>query len=349
MRAAVLHGPRDIRLDEVPDASIELPTDVVVKVAASSVCGSDLWGYRGIESFEEPTRYGHEFIGTVEDVGPDVTTLRPGQFVVAPLHAVDGLCPQCLSGLSASCVRKAQWGRRDACGLQVDGGQGEAVRVPMADSTLVALSGMPSADLLPGLLAICDVMATGQHAAMMAGVGEGDAVVVVGDGAVGLCAVLAASRLKASRIVVMSRYPDRQRIAREFGATDIVTARGAAGAHAVRELLDDVGASAALECVGTQESLEQAVESTRAGGRIGCVGLPHGIDSLDFRQIFRFNRRIGGGAAHARTYLPGLLADVLSDRIRPGRVFDLSTDLTDVAEAYKAMDERRSIKAMLKP
>lgn len=349
MRAAVLHGPRDLRLDEVPDASIELPGDAVVKVTASSVCGSDLWGYRGIEVFDEPVRYGHEFVGVVEDVGADVDTLRRGQFVVAPLHAVDGSCLQCLSGYSASCARKAQWGRLDARGLRVDGGQGEAVRVPMADSTLVGLPEAPSPDLLPDLLATCDVMATGLHAAMMAEVAAGDLVVVVGDGAVGLCAVLAASRLSAARIVIMSRHRSRQRVALEFGATDIVTTRGVEGTQAVRELLDGLGATVALECVGTQESLDQAIESTRVGARIACVGVPHGIDGLDFQRIFRFNRRVGAGAAHARTYLPGLVADVLADRIRPGRVFDLRADLTDVAGAYQAMDERRAIKSLLRP
>jgi threonine dehydrogenase-like Zn-dependent dehydrogenase len=347
--ATVIYGPRDVRVEEVPDPTILRPTDAVVRVVATCVCGSDLWPYRGVTEISEPRRIGHEFVGVVEDTGPDVHTVRPGDFVIAPFAISDGTCVHCRHGVHTSCVRGAWWGGQDEHGLPIDGGQGEAVRVPLADGTLVATPGAPDAALVPSLLTLSDVMGTGHHAAIAAGVTPATTVVVVGDGAVGLCGVLAARRLGAERIIAMSRHADRQQLAQKFGATDIVAERGAEGVARVHELLGGIGADSVLECVGTKESMQQALDSTRPGGRVGYVGVPNGGAELPIRQMFNDNIAVAGGVAPVRAYLDELLEDVLDSAIDPGQVFDLELPLTRAPEAYAAMDERRSIKTLLRP
>ena len=349
MKATLLHGPRDIRLAEVPDPQLHDPTDVVVRVVASCVCGSDLWPYRGVTRTREPKRIGHEFVGVVEDVGREVRSVRPGDFVIAPFAISCGGCAHCRNGVYTSCVHDLSWGGEDEHGHPIDAGQGEFVRVPLADGTLVATPGQPDEALLPSLLTLSDVMGTGHHAARAAAVGPDTTVVVVGDGAVGLCAVLAAARLGAERIIAMSRHEKRQTLAREFGATDVVAERGAEGVAVVRDLLDGVGADCVLECVGTRESMQQALDVARPGGRVGFVGVPAGGPELPVRQLFESNVSVGGGVAPVRAYLPELLADVLERRIDPGRVFDVELPLEQVSEAYAAMDERRAIKTLLRP
>jgi threonine dehydrogenase-like Zn-dependent dehydrogenase len=349
MRATLIHGTRDIRLEDVPDPSIQLPGDAVVQVVAACVCGSDLWPYRGVRPVREPSRIGHEFVGIVQDVGAEVTTVRAGDFVIAPFALSDGTCVHCQHGIQTSCVNGQWWGSADADGRVIDGGQGEYVRVPMADGTLVATPEVPDDALVPALLTLSDVMGTGHHAARAAGVGKGQTVVVVGDGAVGLCAVLAAKRLGADRVVAMSRHADRQAVARQFGADDVVAERGDAGVAAIEELTDGVGADAVLECVGTKESMQQAIDATRPGGRVGYVGVPAGGPELPIGQLFSSNVSVGGGVAPVRAYLPELLDDVLAGRLDPGPVFDSTFPLADVADAYRAMDERTAIKTLLRP
>jgi hypothetical protein len=349
VRATLIHAPRDIRLEDLPDPVLRLPGDAVVRVVASCVCGSDLWPYRGVTETAEPHRIGHEFVGVVEEVGAEVATLRSGDFVIAPFALSDNTCVHCKNGVHTSCAHGAWWGGEDEQGLPIDGGQGEFVRVPMADGTLVATPTQPDDSLIPSLLTLSDVMGTGHHAALAAGAGPGQSVVVVGDGAVGLCGVLAARRLGAERVIAMSRHKDRQEVARAFGATDIVEQRGAEGVAAVHELLGGIGADSVLECVGTAESMQQAIDAARPGGRVGYVGVPAGGAQLPIEQLFSSNIRVGGGVAPVRAYLDGLLPDVLSGAIDPGRVFDLELPLSDVAEAYRAMDERRSIKTLLRP
>jgi threonine dehydrogenase-like Zn-dependent dehydrogenase len=349
MHATLIHEARDIRYEEVPDPTLVHPTDALVRVTAACVCGSDLWPYRGVQPTSSPRRIGHEFVGIVEEVGAEVTTVRPGQFVIAPFLASDGTCANCRNGITTSCRNQGAWGGTDAQGVDVDGGQGEWVRVPVADGTLVATPELPDDALVPSLLTLSDVMGTGHHAALSAGVGPGSTVVVVGDGAVGLCAVLASARLGAERIVAMSRHADRQALAREFGATDVVAERGKEGAAAIKELFDGIGADAVLECVGTKESMAQALASVRPGGRVGYVGVPSGGAELPIAQLFRKNVTVGGGVAPVRAYLPELLGDVLSGAIDPGRVFDARFPLSEVAQAYAAMDERRAIKSLLTP
>jgi len=349
MRATVLYGPKDVRLEEVPDPVLHRPTDAIVRVVAACVCGSDLWGYRGIRPTAEPRRIGHELVGVVEAVGADVVSVRPGDFVIAPFALGDGTCVHCRNGFPTSCTHGAMWGGPDHEGLLVDGAQGELVRAPFADANLVATPTTPADELIPSLLALSDVMGTGHHAAVSARVGAGSTVVVVGDGAVGLCAVLAAHRLGAGRIIAMSRHPDRQALAQAYGATDIVAQRGPEGVAAVLELLGGVGADAALECVGTHESMQQALDTIRPGGSVGYVGVPAGGPELPVGQMFASNLNVAGGIAPVRTYLPELLADVLAGVIDPGRVFDLELPLSEVRDAYAAMDERRAIKSLLRP
>ncbi|MGN6612234.1 MAG: zinc-dependent alcohol dehydrogenase family protein [Angustibacter sp.] len=349
MRATVIHGTRDIRLEDVPDPKVELPGDAVVKVVAACVCGSDLWPYRGVREVKKPQRIGHEFVGVVEEVGADVRTVKPGDFVIAPFALSDNTCVHCQHGIQTSCVNGEWWGSTDRSGHVIDGGQGEYVRVPMADGTLVATPEMPDDALVPALLTLSDVMGTGHHAARAAGVGPGQTVVVVGDGAVGLCAVLAAKRLGAERVVAMSRHADRQAVARRFGADEIVDQRGEDGVAAIMQLTQDVGADAVLECVGTKESMQQAIDSTRPGGRVGYVGVPAGGPELPIGQLFSSNISVGGGVAPVRAYLPELLDDVLAGRLDPGPVFDATFALADVADAYRAMDERTAIKTLLRP
>jgi threonine dehydrogenase-like Zn-dependent dehydrogenase len=347
--ATVIHGPRDIRVEEVPDPVLHRPTDAVVRVVASCVCGSDLWPYRGVTETEEPRRIGHEFVGVVEDVGAEVSTLRAGDFVIAPFALSDNTCAHCRNGVHTSCERGAWWGGEDEHDLPIDAGQGQAVRVPMADGTLVATPDMPDPGQVPGLLTLSDVMGTGHHAAVAAGAGPGRTVVVVGDGAVGLCGVLATRRLGAERVIAMSRHADRQAVAREFGATDVVEERGDEGVARVEELLGGIGADAVLECVGTKESMQQAIDAARPGGRVGYVGVPSGGAELPIRQLFGKNVAVGGGVAPGRADLDERRADTRSGAIDPGRVVVLEQPREKASEAYEAMDERRAIKVLLRP
>jgi threonine dehydrogenase-like Zn-dependent dehydrogenase len=341
MRAAVFNGPRSITVTERPDPVIAQPTDAVVRVVRAAVCGSDLWYYRGDSPFE-PGPIGHEFIGIVEDVGPDVRDIAKGDFVISPFAFSDGTCPHCRHGITSACVAG---GFYPANG---DGGQGEAVRVPLADGTLVPVpgSGHPD-DMMASLQTLSDVLPTGHHAAVCAGVKAGDVVAVVGDGAVGLCGVLASARLGAARVIALSRNPVRQELARAFGATEIVAERGEAATQTVLELTDGVGVDATLECVGTGQAMETAFSIARPGSMVGYVGVPHGVE-LPLDEMFFRNKGLRGGSAPVRAYLPELLDDVLAGRIEPGRVFDFETDLDGVGEAYAAMDERRAIKSLLR-
>jgi threonine dehydrogenase-like Zn-dependent dehydrogenase len=316
---------------------------------AACVCGSDLWPYRGITPTHGPHRIGHEFVGIVEQTGAAVTRVHVGDFVIAPFYNCDNSCVNCRNGVSTSCLHGGWWGADDRDGRFVDGAQGELVRVPLADGTLVATGVMPDDRLIPGLLTLADVMGTGHHAAVSAGVTAGSSVVVVGDGAVGLCGILAAKRLGATRIVAMSRHVDRQAIAREFGATDVVEERGETGIARVKALFDGIGADCVLECVGTKESMDQAIRSTRPGGMVGYVGAPNGGPELPVRQLFNSNIGVNGGVAPVRGYIEDLLPDVLSGAINPGRVFDLELPLAKAAEAYSAKDERRATKVLLRP
>ena len=351
MKAAVLHAPYDVRLEQAADPKVEGPRDAVVRVLASCICGSDLWPYRGDPPVSRPRRMGHEFVGVVEDAGDDVGGVRVGDLVIAPFLWSDGTCAYCERGLQSSCRHGGGFGGRDRAGRPVDGGQGEAVRVPEADGTLVPVPRAVDdvdARLMASLLTLSDVMGTGHHAALAARVGPGSTVAVVGDGAVGLCGVLAARRLGASRVVAMSRHASRQDVARRFGATDVVAERGEEGARAAVELLGGIGADSVLECVGSDASMQQALATVRDGGAVGYVGVPHGIE-LPVGRLFRRNVSVGGGVAPARAYLPELLADVLAGRIDPSPVFDLELPLDDVAEGYRAMHERRAIKVLLRP
>jgi len=348
MKATILHGTRDIRVEEVDDPTVQRPTDALVRVTAACVCGSDLWPYRGINEVKKPRRIGHEFVGIVEEVGAEVRSLRPGDFVIAPFLYSDNTCPHCQVGMQSACQNGGGYGGRDRDGLMVDGGQGEYVRVPLADGTLVSTREVPDDSLVPSLLTLSDVMGTGWHAAVAAGVREGDTVVVVGDGAVGLCGVLAAARMGAERVVAMSRHESRQRLAKQFGATDVVAERGEEGEAAVLDLTGGIGADAVLECVGTGEAMTTAIAVARPGATVGYVGVPHGVE-LPIGTMFGRNIGVGGGVAPVREYLPRLRDDVLSGAINPGAVFDLEVPLDEVAEAYAAMDERRAIKSLVRP
>lgn len=348
MRATLLYGERDIRLEEVPDPSIQLPTDAVVRVVAACVCGSDLWPYRGFGELDGPRRMGHEFIGTVEAVGSEVTALKPGDFVIAPWSISDGTCTNCANGITTSCNRMAVWGNVDYSGNLIDGAQAEFVRVALADGTLVKVPEAPDVDLIPHLLTLSDVMGTGHHAAVSAGVKEGSVVAVVGDGAVGLCGILASRRLGADRIIAFSRNPSRQALARQFGATDVLEERGRDATAAIKELLGGTKADSVLECVGTAESMSQAIGAARPGGGVGYVGAPNGAE-LTIGRLFMNNLTVAGGAAPVRAYLPELLEDVLAGELQPGSVFDLTLPLSDVAEAYNGMHERRAIKSLITP
>jgi len=341
MRAAVFEKPGSIQVTDRPDASIKEATDAIVRVVLACVCGSDLWYFRGDSPFE-PGPIGHEFIGVVEDVGSAVGRISQGDFVISPFAFSDGTCPHCRHGIHSAC---------DAGGFfpsNGDGGQGEAVRVPLADGTLVPVPGDGYSDaMLASLLSLSDVMCTGHHAAVCAGVAEGGTVAVVGDGAVGLSGVLAAKRLGAERIISMSRNPRRQQLAREFGATDVVEQRGDEGVATVLEMTDGVGVDATLECVGTGQAMETAIAIARPLSMVGFVGVPHGVE-LPIGAMFFKNKGVLGGSAPARAYIPGLLEDVLAERIDPGRVFDFETDLEGIGEAYAAMNERRAIKSLVR-
>ncbi|MQY14547.1 putative zinc-binding alcohol dehydrogenase [Streptomyces sp. RB5] len=338
MRGAVLHAPGDVRIETLDDPEILHPTDAIIRTAVTCVCGSDLWSYRGLDPVREPRTMGHEYVGFVEEVGAGVTAVRPGQFVVGSFATSDNTCAHCRNGYQSHCVQRHVMG---TC-------QADHVRIPNAQGTLVALDDVPGEEFWPGLLAVSDVMGTGWYAAEAAEVRPGSTAVVVGDGAVGLCAVIAAKESGAERIIAMSRHEPRQKLAREFGATDIVTERGDDGVARILDLTDGVGADSVLECVGTPEAMSQALRSARPGGNVGFVGVPHGV-AVDGRELFYSHVGLRGGPAPVRRYLPDLIDRVMTSRIDPGKVFDLTVPLDRINEAYAAMDERRAVKALLTP
>jgi len=338
MHGTVLYGAHDIRFEEVAAPAILEPTDAIVSLPATCICGSDLWPYRGIQGVSRPAPMGHEYCGFVEEVGREVTSIKPGQFVIGSFFASDNTCPHCRAGYQTSCQQRTP----------VAGAQAPRLRVPLADGTLVATRDTPSDDLIPSMLALSDVMGTGWFAAEAADVKPGATVVVVGDGAVGLLGVLSAKQMGADRIIAMSRHASRQTLAREFGASDIVTERGDEGVERIKELTGGVGADSVLECVGTQESMQQAIRVTRPGGSVGYVGVPHGV-TLDGTDLFFRHVRLLGGPAPVRRYLPDLIGLVFNGTINPGKVFDLTLPLNQVADGYRAMDERRAIKTLLRP
>ena len=338
MQGTVLYGPRDIRFEDRPEPKITKPTDAVIRLSATCICGSDLWSYRGIQSIAQPTPMGHEYCGIVEEVGKEVRNIKPGQFVVGSFATSDNTCVICRDGYQSSCVQREFMSEAQAPYL----------RVPSADGTLVSTKDLPPKELLPSLLATSDVLGTGWFAADAANVKPGKTVLVVGDGAVGLLGVLSARQMGAERIIVMSRHASRQKLAREFGATDIVTERGDDGVARIKELTKGIGTDSALECVGTQESMMQAIQSTRPGGYVSYVGVPHGVE-LNGEQLFFAHVHLHGGPAPVRRYLPELIKLVLNEKINPGKVFDLTLPINQVAEGYRAMDERRAIKTLLRP
>jgi threonine dehydrogenase-like Zn-dependent dehydrogenase len=338
MRGTVLHAPRDVRLEQRDDPKITEPTDAIIRMTATCVCGSDLWDYRGINPVTQPTPMGHEYCGIVEEVGSDVHSIKPGQFVIGSFFASDNTCPHCQAGFQSSCQHREP----------IQGAQAEWLRVPLAGGTLVATPGQPDDDLIPSLLTLSDVMGTGWFAAVAARVQPGMTVAVVGDGAVGLLGVLSTARIGAARIIAMSRHQPRQKLACEFGATDIITERGDEGVAAIKDLTDGIGADAVLECVGTAESMAQALRSARPGGFVGYVGVPHGVN-LPGEELFYSHVGLLGGPAPVRHFLPELIDLVCNREINPGKVFDLTLPLDQVAEGYRAMDERRAIKALLRP
>src|ERR671917_520372 len=340
MRGTVLYSPRDVRFEERPDPTIVEPTDAVIRLPLTSVCGSDLWPYRGIEPIDGPTPMGHEYVGIVEDVGSEVKNIEPGQFVVGSFWASDNTCPICQAGYQCRCV--------DARPMGALGAQADLLRVPLADGTLVATPDIPPDDLLPSLLAASDVLGTGWFGAVAAEAGPGKTVAVVGDGAVGLLAVLAAKQLGAERIIAMSRHDSRQRLAREFGATDIVEERGDAGVAAIKELTNGLGAHSVVEAVGTQESMVQAIHATRPGGHVGFVGVAHDV-AVPGMDLFWSLAHLHGGPAPVRRFLPELIDLIWNRTIDPGKVFDLELPLDQAADAYRAMDQREAIKVLLRP
>ena len=340
MKGTILYGPRDIRFEERDEPQIIEPTDAILRLAATCVCGSDLWPYRGIDAPTQPTPMGHEYCGIVEEVGPAVQLVKPGQFVVGSFFASDNTCPICQAGYQSRCVHSQYVG--------AGGAQAPRLRVPLADGTLVAAPDLPSDELIPSLLATSDVLGTGWFGADAANVQPGKMVAVVGDGAVGLCAVLAAKQLGAERIIAMSRHEARQKLALEFGATDLVTERGDEGVARIKDLTDGLGAHSVIEAVGTQEAMTQAIRSTRPGGHVGFVGVSHGVQ-LPGRDLFYAEVHLLGGPAPVRRFLPEMIELVWNGKINPGKVFDLTLPLDQVAEGYRAMDERRAIKTLLRP
>jgi threonine dehydrogenase-like Zn-dependent dehydrogenase len=342
MRATVMYGAGDVRVENVPDARLVEPTDALLRVTRACICGSDLWPYTQMEPTETGRRMGHEFVGVIEDVGADVRTVKPGDIVVAPFAWSDGTCVFCQEGLQTSCLHGGFWG-----GTELDGGQGEAVRVPQADGTLVVLPATEDDALMASLLTLSDVMGTGHHAALAARVRRGKIAAVVGDGAVGLCGVIAAKRLGAEQIILLGRHPDRIALAKEFGATDIVSERGDEAIERVRELTKGLGAHSVLECVGHDVSMTTALGIARPGGAVGRVGLPQHEAIPTTLKTFFDNVSVAGGPAPARAYIEELMPDVLEGMIEPGRVFDRVTDLDGVPDGYRAMNEREAIKVMV--
>lgn len=344
MRATVFHGTRDVRVEQVPDPRIERPTDAVVRITHACICGSDLWFYRGVAPWEPGWRTGHEWMGVVEEVGSEVTSVKPGDHVLAPFAYSDGTCEFCRKGVHTSCLNGGYWG-----GDSEDGGQGEAVRAPQADGTLVKIPEEVTGDerIMAAVLPLTDVMGTGHHAAVAAQVGPGCTVAVIGDGAVGLCGVLAAKRLGADRIIVLGHHDNRLQVARSFGATDVVAERGEEAIGKVQEMTGG-GAEAVLECVGNQGSMDTAAGVARPGGVIGYVGVPAEVKAVDIRHLFSNNIALRGGVAPVRAYIPELLADVVAGRLDPSPVLDLTVDLDGVPDGYRAMDERTATKVMVK-
>jgi threonine dehydrogenase-like Zn-dependent dehydrogenase len=340
MRGAVMHGPGDVRVEEREQPRIVEPTDAIIRVSAACVCGSDLWPYRGVENMQWPAPMGHEYAGIVEEVGDDVQDIEPGQFVVGSFWGTDNTCEICRAGYQSACVNRVPMGAL--------GAQAELLRIPFADGTLVATPGLPADDLIPSLLSASDVLGTGWFGAVAAEAGPGKTVAVVGDGAVGLHAVLAAKQLGAEHVIAMSRHESRQRLAREYGATDIVEARGDDGVAAIKELTNGLGAHSVVEAVGTQESMNQAIHATRPGGHVGFVGVAHGV-SLDGMDLFWSLAHLHGGPAPVRRFLPDLIDLIWNRKIDPGKVFDLELPLDEAADAYRAMDQREAIKVLLRP
>lgn len=338
MKGTVLYGPGDVRFEDRETPRIEEPTDAVIRIELTCVCGSDLWPYRGLQPIDGPTPMGHEYCGVVEEVGRAVKSVKPGAFVIGSFATSDNTCPHCRYGYQSSCMHREFITRAQA----------PLLRVPLADGTLVATQDHPSEDLLPSLLATSDVLGTGWFAADAANVEPGATVVVVGDGAVGLLGTLSARQMGAERIIVMSRHETRQKLAREFGATDIIEERGDGGVARIMDMTKGVGADSTLECVGTKQSMTQAIQATRRGGYVSFVGVPHEVE-LDGQELFFSHVHLHGGPAPVRRYLPMLIDLVLNQKINPGKVFDLTLPLDEVAEAYRAMDERRAIKALLRP
>lgn len=344
MRATVIHGAGDVRVEQVPDSAVRQPTDALVRVSLTCICGSDLWPYRSMESDHDGRRIGHEFVGIVEETGSQVTGVRPGDLVVSPFTWSDGECDFCRESLTTSCVHGGVWGSPGS-----DGAQGEAVRVPYADGTLVKLPVEPDDALLPALLTLADVFPTGHHAAVSANVQAGGTVAVVGDGAVGLSGVLAASRLGAEQIIVMGRHPDRTDVAVDYGATDVVAERGDEAVDRIKDLTQGQGVQSVLECVGTGDSLSTALRVVRDGGSVGYVGVPQDGNGVDVRELFMRNVRLGGGVCPARTYIPELMPDVLSGKVDPSRVFDRSVGLDGVPDGYREMADRKALKVLVSP
>jgi len=338
MRAVIMYGPRDVRVEDRPDPVLLKGTDAIIKVSAACVCGSDLWPYRGTDPIGAPTPMGHEYVGVVQQIGDQVKNIQVGDFVVGSFFASDNTCEICAAGYQSRCVHAEPIG--------AIGTQAELARIPLADGTLVATPGQPDDDLVPSLLAASDVLGTGWFAAVAAEAGPGKTVAVVGDGAVGLLAVLAAKQLGAQRIIAISRHPDRQALAREFGATDIIEERGDQGVTAVKALTGGLGAHSVIEAVGTQESMMQAIRSTRPGGHVGYVGVAHDVQ-LPGDELFFSGVHLHGGPAPVRRFLPELIKLIWDRKINPGRVFDLTVPLEEAAEGYRAMDERRATKVLL--
>ena len=335
-----MYAPGDVRVEDRTDPQIREATDAIIRLSATCVCGSDLWPYRGADPIDRPSPMGHEYAGIVEEVGSEVRNVRPGQFVVGSFFASDNTCDICRAGYQSSCIHRV--------GIGGEGAQAERMRVPLADGTLVATPEVPHADLVPSFLAASDVLGTGWFGAVAAEAGPGKIVAVVGDGAVGLLAVLAAQQLGAERIIAMSRHQDRQKLAMDYGATDIVTERGDDGVARIKDLTGGLGAHSVIEAVGTQESMLQAIRATRAGGHVGYVGVSHDV-SLPGRELFFSGVHLHGGPAPVRRFLPDLIDLIWKRAINPGKVFDLELPLDQAAEAYRAMDERRAIKALLRP
>jgi len=338
MRGVVMHAPRDVRVEERADPIVEESSDAVIRVAATCICGSDLWSYRGTDAVTEPTPMGHEYVGVVEEIGDDVRNVKVGDFVVGSFFASDNTCEICRAGYQSRCVHAFPMGAL--------GTQAEKLRVPLADGTLVVVPGTPTPAQVRSLLAASDVLGTGWFAAVAADAGPGKTVAVVGDGAVGLLGILAAKQLGAPRIIAMSRHADRQALARRFGATDIVEERGDAGVAAIRDLTAGLGAHSVIEAVGTQESMMQAIRATRPGGHVGYVGVSHGVE-LPGQELFFSGVHLHGGPAPVRRFLPELIASIMSDELDAGAVFDLTLPLSEAAEGYQAMDERRAVKVLL--